>query len=53
MSANAIKVEIAPGELIDKITILDIKSERIDDPDKLKNVRPRKIPCRPPLNWTN
>ncbi len=39
MSANAIKVEIAPGELIDKITILDIKSERIDDPDKLKNVR--------------
>jgi len=39
MSANAIKVEIAPGELIDKITILDIKSERIDDPEKLKNVR--------------
>lgn len=39
MSTKAIKVEIAPGELIDKITILDIKSERMDDPDKLKNVR--------------
>lgn len=30
---------IAPGELIDKITILRIKSERISDPAKLKNVR--------------
>lgn len=38
MSANAIKVEIAPGELVDKITILRIKSERMDDPVKLKNV---------------
>lgn len=31
--------EISKGELIDKITILEIKSERIGDPDKLKNVR--------------
>jgi Flp pilus assembly protein TadD len=30
---------IAPGELIDKITILEIKSARIADPDKLRNVR--------------
>ena len=30
---------IAPGELIDKITILRIKSERISDAAKLKNVR--------------
>ncbi|MEP3071855.1 DUF6165 family protein [Maricaulis sp.] len=30
---------IAPGELIDKITILRIKSERIGDEAKLKNVR--------------
>lgn len=30
---------IAPGELIDKITILRIKSERIRDEAKLKNVR--------------
>ena len=33
-----ITVAIAPGELIDKITILEIKSERIDDPAKLKNI---------------
>lgn len=32
-------VEIAPGELIDKITILKIKAERMSDPAKLKNVR--------------
>ena len=34
-----ITVEIAPGELIDKITILEIKSERMTDPAKLDNVR--------------
>ena len=39
MQAKPILVEIAPGELIDKITILEIKSERIADADKLKNVR--------------
>ncbi len=38
-AAQPIKVEIAPGELIDKITILQIKAERIRDEDKLKNVR--------------
>jgi hypothetical protein len=32
-------VEIAPGELIDKITILEIKAERIQDAGKLRNVR--------------
>ncbi|AWK90190.1 DUF6165 family protein [Azospirillum thermophilum] len=32
-------VEIAIGELIDKITILQIKSENISDPEKLKNIR--------------
>ncbi len=32
-------IESSPGELIDKITILEIKSERIGDPDKLRNVR--------------
>jgi hypothetical protein len=35
----AILIEVGPGELIDKITILDIKSERMSDPVKLKNVR--------------
>ena len=34
-----ITVEIAPGELIDKITILEIKNERIADAAKLRNVR--------------
>ncbi len=36
--SDTIQVEIAPGELIDKITILEIKKERITDPDKLENV---------------
>lgn len=34
-----ITVEIAPGELIDKITILEIKTERMTDPAKIANVR--------------
>lgn len=34
-----ILVPISPGELLDKITILRIKSERITDPGKLANVR--------------
>jgi hypothetical protein len=39
VQAKPILVEVAPGELIDKITILEIKSERIADAGKLKNVR--------------
>ena len=39
MSTGTVKVDVAPGELIDKITILMIKSEQMDDPDKLANVR--------------
>ena len=35
----SISVEVSPGELIDKITILEIKLERIDDAKKLKNVK--------------
>ena len=34
-----IKVPISPGEMLDKITILRIKSERMGDPQKLANVR--------------
>jgi len=34
-----ITVPISPGELLDKITILRIKSQRISDPAKLANVR--------------
>ncbi len=37
--ANSVSVEVSPGELIDKITILEIKLERIDDVEKLKNVK--------------
>ena len=36
---STLSVEISPGELIDKITILEIKLERMDNADKLKNVR--------------
>jgi len=32
-------IEISPGELIDRITILEIKLARMTDPDKLRNVR--------------
>ena len=34
-----IKVPVSPGELLDKITILRIKSRRMTDPQKLHNVR--------------
>lgn len=34
-----IRIPVAPGELIDKITILEIKSRRIADEAKLHNVR--------------
>jgi hypothetical protein len=36
---NEIKVPISPGELLDKLTILRIKSKRMTDPAKLRNVR--------------
>lgn len=37
--AENISVEVAPGELIDKITILEIKLERIEDAGKLENIK--------------
>lgn len=36
---DAILTPVSIGELIDKITILQIKAERIEDPSKLANVR--------------
>ena len=36
---SEIQVPISPGELLDKLTILQIKSERISDPGKVANVR--------------
>ncbi|RBW48116.1 DUF6165 family protein [Marinobacter sp. F3R11] len=37
--ADVIKVPVSFGEVLDKITILEIKSERIKDEVKLQNVR--------------
>ncbi len=34
-----VRVEIAPGELFDKLSILEIKTERIQDPEKLRQVQ--------------
>jgi hypothetical protein len=34
-----VHIEVGPGELIDKITILEIKAERIRDARKLANIR--------------
>jgi Family of unknown function (DUF6165) len=36
---SEIKVPVSPGELLDKITILRIKAQRMRDAEKLKNVR--------------
>jgi hypothetical protein len=36
---SEIKVPLSPGELLDKITILRIKSKRMSDEKKLANVR--------------
>ena len=36
--SDLINVPISPGELVDKITILEIKKEFIDDINKLKNI---------------
>jgi hypothetical protein len=36
---NEIKVPVSPGELLDKVTILRIKSARMRDAGKLANVR--------------
>lgn len=34
-----LNVPVSPGEFLDKLSILEIKSERMSDPEKLKNVR--------------
>ncbi len=34
-----IQVPVSPGEVLDKITILEIKSERMNDPEKVANVK--------------
>lgn len=37
--ADVIKVPVSFGEVLDKITILEIKSERIKDEEKVRNVK--------------
>lgn len=39
IASNQIKVEVSYGELIDKITILQIKAEKINDQTKLENIK--------------
>ena len=39
MTMDIIQVPVSPGEVLDKITILEIKSERISDTVKLANVK--------------
>ena len=34
-----IHIPVSPGEVLDKITILEIKSERMSDPEKAANVK--------------
>lgn len=36
---SEIRIPVSPGEVIDKITILEIKTERMNDPEKIENVR--------------
>ena len=38
-SVNEILIPISPGELLDKLTILQIKVERMTDPVKVANVK--------------
>jgi tetratricopeptide (TPR) repeat protein len=38
-SVRSVRIDVAPGELIDKLTMLEIKAERVTDPRKLAHVR--------------
>lgn len=39
LKTNKILVSISPAELMDKISILELKAKKISDPKKLKNVK--------------
>ena len=47
---NKIIVEVSVGELLDKISILEIKQEKIKDPDKLKFIKAEYSILREQLN---
>lgn len=38
-TTSSVLIEVGAGELIDKITILNIKTKRMSDPGKLRNVQ--------------
>jgi hypothetical protein len=40
-------VPVSVGEVVDKVTILEIKSDRITDPDKLRNISAELEALRP------
>jgi len=42
-----LNVPVSVGEVVDKVTILEIKSARITDPDKLKNIQAELESLRP------
>ena len=50
MRMSEIKVPVSPGEMLDKITILRIKSARMTDPSKLNNVR-NELDALPQETW--
>ena len=47
---NKILVEVSVGELLDKISILDIKKEKIKDPEKLKFLNDEYVILKDQLN---
>jgi hypothetical protein len=44
--SGAVRVEVSPGELLDKLTILEIKAERLTDVVKLADVRAERAALR-------
>lgn len=44
------KIDISTGELVDKVTILSIKQEKISNPEKLANVRKEYAILIAPMN---
>jgi len=49
----AISVSVSVGEAMDKLTILEIKSERIDDAQKLENIHKEIATLKPVCSTTN
>jgi hypothetical protein len=45
-----VKIDISTGELVDKLTILSIKLEKISNPEKLANVRKEYDILMKPMN---